>query len=161
MQLSFSELQTTLPQVGKVMHIFVRPEKYSDPLSVETVTASCKFGLEGDHYRGTGLKKRQVTLIQHEHISALASLIGTESINPAILRRNLVVSGINLLALKNKIFSVGDCELEMTGLCHPCSRMEKALGSGGYNAMRGHGGITARIVRDGIIRVNDSVRAVR
>jgi len=159
MQLSFKELQSTLPQVGKVIHIFLRPEKFSAPLSVEAVTASCKNGLEGDHYRGSGFKKRQVTLIQHEHIAALESLMGVDSMNPALLRRNLVVSGINLLALKNKIFSVGDCELEMTGLCHPCSRMETALGPGGYNAMRGHGGITARIVRDGIIRVNDLVRS--
>ncbi|WP_455221349.1 MOSC domain-containing protein [Kaarinaea lacus] len=161
MQLNFEDLQQTLPQTGKVRQIFVRPEKYSTPLPVQEVTASRKQGLQGDHYRSSGLKKRQVTLIQYEHIFALASLLGIDSLDPALLRRNLVVSGINLLALKDKIFSVGDCELEMTGLCHPCSRMEKALGPGGYNALRGHGGITARIVRDGVIRTNDLVRPVR
>ncbi|WP_455197832.1 MOSC domain-containing protein [Kaarinaea lacus] len=161
MQLNFKDLQDTLPQHGKIRQIFIRPEKYTPPLSVQQVTASSKNGLKDDHYRSSGSNKRQVTLIQYEHIAAMASLLGVDSIDASLLRRNLVVSGINLLALKDKVFSVGDCQLEMTGLCHPCSRMEKALGPGGYNAMRGHGGITARVVRDGIIRINDLVRMVR
>lgn len=158
MPLSFKELQDTLPQTGEVRHIFIRPEKYSPPVSVQHVAVHGATGLAGDHYHSLGSKKRQVTLIQQEHIEAMASMLGTDTLDPALLRRNLVIAGINLLALKDRVFAVGDCELKMTGLCHPCSRMEKALGPGGYNVMRGHGGITARIVRDGIIRVNDPVR---
>ncbi len=73
------------------------------------------------------------------------------------MRRNLVIGGINLLALKNEKFSIGECVLKGTGLCHPCSRMEEALGTGGYNAMRGHGGITAIVIRGGTIALGDSV----
>jgi MOSC domain-containing protein YiiM len=85
------------------------------------------------------------------------------SIRP-VLRRNLTVSGINLLALKGRTVQIGTAKLEVTGPCAPCSRMEEAFGqegfSGGYFAVRGHGGVTASIVEPGVIRVGDQVSAV-
>jgi MOSC domain-containing protein YiiM len=90
----------------------------------------------------------------------IAALCAKEEVSPKLLRRNIVVSGINLLALKKARFLIGTAELEGTGPCVPCSRMEENLGPGGYNATRGHGGITARVVTAGIIRVGDEVRPV-
>jgi MOSC domain-containing protein YiiM len=98
-----------------------------------------------------------VTLIQKEHLDVIAACLNRDPIPPSLLRRNIVVSGINLLALKDKRFSIGDVSLEFTGLCHPCSKMERVLGAGGYNAMRGHGGITARVCKAGLVRINDLV----
>ncbi len=115
--------------------------------------------MEGDRFNGQFSKKRQVTLIQAEHIDAVSSMIGYD-VEPGLLRRNIVVSGINLLALKDKAFSIGTVTLKYTGLCHPCSRMETNLGPGGWNTMRGHGGITAQVVVDGAISLGDSVRAI-
>jgi MOSC domain-containing protein YiiM len=71
-------------------------------------------------------------------------------------RRNIVVKGINLLSLKSQQFQIGEVILETTGLCHPCSRMEEVLDPEGI-AM-GDGGITARIVRGGRIRIGDEVK---
>ncbi|MCI0505973.1 MAG: MOSC domain-containing protein [Gammaproteobacteria bacterium] len=156
--MTLKELLDSFPQAGKVRHILLRTEKYVTPTVVQSVIATRENGLEGDHYHGPLFKKRQVTLIQFEHLPVIASLLGKDMVAPELLRRNLVVSGINLLALKDRVFAVGDCRMQMTGLCQPCSRMEEALGPGGYNAMRGHGGITARIVQDGAIRINDLVR---
>jgi MOSC domain-containing protein YiiM len=150
-------LLDTLPQTGLVSWIGIRPRRGQQITMLREIAADSERGLNGDHYAGRNAK-RQVTLIQTEHLQVLASLLGRESIEPALLRRNIAVSGINLLALKNKQFRIGNTLLEMTGLCHPCSKMERALGAGGYNAMRGHGGITARIIVSGMIRCNDPVR---
>ncbi len=149
----------TLPQVGKVEWIGVRPARRETVAVVESVDASPEAGLDGDRYGREG-GKRQVTLIQAEHIEAVASMLGVDEVDPATLRRNIVVRGLNLVALKGKQFKVGDAVLEYTGLCHPCSHMEDALGPGGYNAMRGHGGITATVIDGGTISLGNSVGKV-
>jgi MOSC domain-containing protein YiiM len=114
-------------------------------------------GIEGDIATARDAGKRQVSLIQAEHLPVIAALSGTDSVLPNLLRRNLMISGINLLALRSIRFRIGDCVLEGTGTCDPCSKMERALGEGGYNAMRGHGGILARVIQGGRIRLGDAV----
>lgn len=157
MDKSLQELLNTLPQIGRVDWLGVRPQRKAPMLIVDSVQLQAGRGITGDRYNGSS-GKRHVTLIQSEHITAIASLLGQNNIDPALFRRNIAVSGINLLALKDKRFRIGDAVLEYTGLCHPCSAMEATFGAGGYNAMRGHGGITARILISGIIRIGDSVK---
>lgn len=151
------QLLNTLPQQGRLEWIGVRPARNEPMMVVDEAEVSIGNGITGDRFKGKAHSKRQVTLIQQEHLPVIASLAHLDDVSARMLRRNLVVSGINLLALKDKTFQVGDVVLQYTGLCHPCSKMEKLLGAGGYNAMRGHGGITASVIKGGIIRVNDKV----
>jgi len=155
--MNMQELLNTMPQVGRVEWISIRSADRAPVTPVTEVEATPQLGLAGDHYRGT-TKKRQVTLIQAEHLAGVAAILGKDRIDPELTRRNIVVSGINLLAFSERQFQIGEVILEMTGYCHPCSRMEENLGPGGYNAMRGHGGITTRVIRGGTIRVGDQVQ---
>lgn len=152
-------LTDNFPNSGRLEWIGVRPKTREPVVETTSVEAIVERGLAGDHrVSGHAGSKRQVTLIQAEHIEAVAKLMRVTEVRPEMLRRNLVVSGINVLALKDQVFMVGEVTLEGTGLCEPCSRMEANIGSGGYNAMRGHGGITARIVAGGVLSVGDEVR---
>lgn len=141
-------------QNGKVMSISVRPERIKPVNLVTEVEAIVNKGLNGDRSKGG---TRQVTFTQHEHILAIASYLGKQLLDFTLTRRNILISGINLLALKGKQFAIGEAVFEYSGECHPCSRMEEALGTGGYNAMRGHGGITAKVIKSGILKQNDAV----
>ncbi|WP_028672419.1 MOSC domain-containing protein [Saccharospirillum impatiens] len=151
-------LLDTLPQSGRVEWIGVRPGRDQAMQILDRAVARPGKGLEGDRFNGRETSKRQVTVIQQEHLHVIASCLQRESIGPEVFRRNLVVSGLNLLALKGKRFRIGDAVFEYTGLCHPCSKMEKALGPGAYNAMRGHGGITARVIEGGELALGSSVK---
>jgi len=155
---TMQEMMATLPQEGRVVWIGLRPQPRATPVVVDEAEVTTEHGIVGDHY-DSKLKTRQVTLIQGEHLDAVASMLGVATIDPGDIRRNIVVRGINLLALKDWQFRVGDTVLEFTDLCQPCSLMEANLGVGGYNAMRGHGGITARVIEGGRIRVGDAVTA--
>ncbi|MBT6333921.1 MAG: MOSC domain-containing protein [Halieaceae bacterium] len=146
---------------GTVSWIGVRPLRREPLTAVTEVTACAGLGLEGDHRMGkTPGSGRQVTLISEEFIAQIERFTGLAAIEPAILRRNLVVSGINLNALRRQRFRVGEAVFEATQLCHPCARMEEALGKGGVAAMLGHGGLCAKIIEGGAIRIGDAITAV-
>jgi MOSC domain-containing protein YiiM len=171
-------LTRQFPNSGRIDQIGLRPSRGAAMLAVTGVAALAGQGLLGDRSaraRPAGPVlggKRQVTLLQAEHLPVIAALAGSPAPLAALsLRRNLVISGLNLLAAKSlfkdqtlrlSIGSPDDAEeewvlLEITGPCEPCSKMEALLGPGGYNAMRGHGGVTARVLRGGHLKVGDSV----
>ncbi|WP_332685552.1 MOSC domain-containing protein [Bosea sp. (in: a-proteobacteria)] len=142
---------------GRVVWIGLRPARRAAMAIVELATLDPAKGLIGDRYRSRTGGARHVTLIESEHLAAIASHLGLAAVDPDQLRRNIVVTGINLLALKNRRFRIGGATLEWSGDCHPCSRMEETLGTGGYNAVRGHGGITARVLAGGEVKLGDAV----
>jgi MOSC domain-containing protein YiiM len=154
---------------GRVESIIVRGHPREPARSIDASRAIAGVGLEQDRLgqrNEAELSTRQVTLIQHEHLPVIAQLARVAAVDPVGLRRNLVISGLNVAALKNqrlRVFVDGAPEalLEIVGPCHPCSRMEESIGPGGYVAMRGHGGMTARIVKGGWIRVGAHVLVER
>lgn len=156
---TIAELTSILPRSGRLEWIGLSPGRCAPIEAAESAAVRAGTGLEGDHHATSGRSQRQVTLIQAEHLPVVAALLGRESVPPELLRRNLLVSGINVLALKERRFRVGEVLLEGSGPCAPCSRMEENLGPGGYNAMRGDGGITAVVLEGGTVRVGDSVDA--
>ena len=158
---TLAALMARFPRSGRLEWIGLR-SGHRRPVQVVAQTRAIEArGLDGDRRLARPqvgpAGKRQVTLLQHEHLLVVARLLGRADLDPALLRRNLVVSGLNLLALKDRDFRIGAAVLRFTGLCHPCSRMEEVLGAGGYNAMRGHGGITAAVVAGGDVAVGDVV----
>lgn len=169
---SLHQLVQHFSQAGRIDAIYLRPARRAPVASVQHAHALVDRGLEGDRaaekppWRPGG-SKRQITLIQSEHMAVVAAFTKMPQVDPALLRRNLVVSSLNLLAAKTMfkdepmVLCLGDeVRLEITGPCEPCSRMEELLGPGGYNAMRGHGGITARVISGGHMKVGDIVRCI-
>ena len=143
---------------GTVEWIGLRPRRREPLQPVTKAHAVPTLGLEGDHRMSkTPGSGRQVTLISQEFIDQIAGHMGLPGIDPARLRRNIVISGINLNALRRQRFRVGEALFEATQLCHPCARMEQELGPGGVVAKLGYGGLCAKILEAGIIACGDPV----
>lgn len=150
-------MEGQFPRDGRVEWIGGADQRKGDVVARRECRLEPGSGIDAEHHAVEGETHREVTLIQHEHLAAVAALTGRKSVDPELLRRNIVVSGINLLALQERTFQLGDVVLEGTGPCVPCERMEQNLGAGGYNAMIGHGGICARVVSGGTVRTGDVV----
>jgi MOSC domain-containing protein YiiM len=143
---------------GRLAWIGLRPARRAPMQEPAEAVLEPGRGLLGDRWLGAATGVRQVTLISMEHLAAIASYLGLDAVTPARLRRNLAIEGMNLLSLKDRRFRIGHALLEYSGECHPCSRMEEEFGPGGYNAVRGHGGITAKVIEGATIRIGDTLR---
>ncbi|MBS0249854.1 MAG: MOSC domain-containing protein [Proteobacteria bacterium] len=145
---------------GRLVWIGLRPSHKAPMLTPASALFVAEHGIDGDCYRTQRNGPRQVTLIAAEDIAAIASFMGKDDVSPELLRRNLVTRGINLNALKGQRIQIGQIVLEVSGECAPCSQMEANLGAGGYNAVRGRGGLTARIITGGEVRLGDAIDRV-
>ena len=163
-------LTSQWPRPGRLEAIVLRPARGRPALLPGEVLALAGRGLQGDRSAAAAASavpdggKRQVTLLQAEHLPLIAAWTGRDDVEAMALRRNLVIAGLNLLAARSPFadqplcLHIGDeVILQLSGPCDPCSRMEAEFGPGGYNAMRGHGGLTARVLRGGPLRVGDAV----
>ena len=150
------EMIARVARPGRVDWIGVRSKRRAALTALDNAIIEID-GLVGDHSRSG---KRAVTLIQAEHLPAIGSYLGREAVSPFEIRRNLVVSGINLSSLKGRRVLVGTALLEITTICAPCSRMEETFGHGGYAAVRGHGGWCAQVIEAGYVKIGDTVEAI-
>ena len=147
---------------GKVEWIGIR-ENQGDIKSLNSVMAIKGEGLEGDKITSKKSKKRQVTLMQKEHISVILSLAQEKDKNRIkniqyYFKRNLLISYCNIQNLKGKIFTIGGAKFLGTGDCKPCKKIENLLGTKMLDAMQGMGGITAVVEETGRIKINDRLK---
>ncbi len=122
-------------------------------LAAEGLRCVAGRGVEGDRffdYRPD--YPGQITFFAAEVFQELRLALGVPEANPAALRRNVLVRGIDVRGLVGCEFAVqgvwfrGACE------CKPCYWMNEALGPGAEEWLRGRGGLRARILSNGVLR---------
>jgi hypothetical protein len=152
-------------RMGKVEAICITGAG-SGPMQLLTeVEAIAGVGLRGDRYadavgfyspRPTDPGAREVTLIEAEVLDLLRSEHGIE-LQPVEHRRNLTVRGIQLSELLGERFTVGDVVLEGIKDCPPCEHLVQLTGKPVLEPLVNRGGLRARILVGGTLRVGDAI----
>jgi MOSC domain-containing protein YiiM len=124
----------------------------AEPLTAATVIAG--FGLEGD-FRSRR-RDRHVTLIEEETLTAIGRELGI-AVPPGASRRQIVVRGIALNPTVGHTLRVGEVLLAVTSRCDPCVKMNDKIGPGARDALLDRGGVCARVLSGGVLRVGDPV----
>jgi MOSC domain-containing protein YiiM len=132
------------------------PDDY--PLvEVPCIECVAGHGIRGDRfYDYRDNYKGQITFFSLEVFKRLARHFGLTSKSPGALRRNVVVSGIDLNELIGEEFSVQGVRLRGTGHCKPCYWLDQAFAPGTENFLEGNGGLRAQILSDGVIAVGNA-----
>jgi len=149
---------------GIIENIFIAPRGGAGMLSADEAEAVAEAGLRGDRYcLRTGHWSRvdecQVTLIEGEDLDGIHEKTGI-AVHEGQHRRNLVTRGLHLNELAGRRFRVGEAVLEFERARPPCRHVECLSEAGMARALLGRGGVCARVVSSGRIRVNDAIEVI-
>lgn len=120
----------------------------------DALTLLTDIGIEGDRHAG---KKRAVSIVCTGELAQAANDFGIEQFDGLRTRRNIVVDLDELPRAHGTRFTVGEVELAVWRDCAPCNLMDEIFGEGAQAALRQRAGITASVVRGGIVRLGDSL----
>ena len=148
----------------RLLHLYISPDHnffghHGQPpgeapmIEVDQVTCVAGKGLEGDRFFGWKEDyKGQVTFFAHEVYESLCEQFGVTGVAPSVFRRNLITKGIDLNALIGQEFEVEGVRFFGTEESKPCHWMNQAFAEGAEAAIRGRGGLRAKILSDGVLR---------
>jgi MOSC domain-containing protein YiiM len=148
-----------------IRHIFISPGhnffgRHGQPpgehLATEVTAVRCRagLGLEGDRFFGYRPDYNgQVTFFSWEVYLGARDELGVPALRPDAFRRNVIVSGAHLNSLIGARFTLGGVEFEGMSESKPCHWMNHAVAPGAEAWLRGHGGLRAKILTDGMLRV--------
>jgi MOSC domain-containing protein YiiM len=132
-----------------------QPAGQHSAISVLQVECVAGKGLVGDRFFGYKNEyKGQITFFASETYEELCRRFGVTEKNPGVFRRNVVTRGVDLNEWIGKAFEIQGVLFEGTQEASPCLWMNGAFSPGAEEAMRGRGGIRARILTDGLLRVD-------
>jgi MOSC domain-containing protein YiiM len=122
------------------------------------------FGIVGDRYAGKPAHRdAAVTVLAAESVEALAAELGAGPLDPLLARRNVVLRGAEVEALRGQRFSLdcGDGVVLLQGgrPANPCAWLDAVLAPGAHRGMRGRGGIRCAPLTDGVLRLGPAVLA--
>ena len=149
-----------------IRHIFIspghnfvghhgKPPSEHATLDVREAQLAAGRGIEGDRYFDfKDDYKGQVTFFSSEVFERLCAQFGIRDKSPGIFRRNIITEGADLNALIGTEFAVQGVRFLGTQESAPCHWMNTAFAEGAEEALKGHGGLRAKILSDGVLRVN-------
>lgn len=147
---------------GVVESIYVTGEGSASMERVDEVRTIEGCGIEGDRYcEGTGYWTNfgdvcEITLISSEDLEHIERELGI-SVGNGEHRRNIVTSGVSFKDLRGKRFRIGEAVLEYDRPRPPCRHVQDLTEPGMTRALKGRGGICARVVQAGRIRARDAI----
>ena len=136
------------------------PEQGSDRR--ERLEVRAGFGIVGDRYAGRPAHRdASVTVIAAEALDAVAAELGVPGLDPLLARRNVVLRGAEVEALRGERFSL-DCGAGVVVLqggrpANPCAWLDTVLAPGAHRGLRGRGGIRCAPLTDGVLRLGPAV----
>jgi len=152
---------------GAITGIFIAAEAGAPARSVVEAQAIEGHGLDGGRYRdGFGFYSatpttpgaRELTLIEEERLDEVAR--DGFPLPPGEHRRNITTRGVALDGLLNRRFRIGGVLCEGVRACPPCNHLEAVTGRALLAPLIDRGGLRARIVTGGLIRLGDGIRLV-
>ncbi|MEA3209022.1 MAG: hypothetical protein QOE70_2079 [Chthoniobacter sp.] len=150
----------------RIKHLFISPEHnffghYGKPPGESTMIAREEIrcvagrGIEGDRFFDFKPNyKGQITFFANEIYDELCAEFGVWDRPPSVFRRNVITAGIDLNALIGQEFEAQGVRFLGSGECAPCEWMNHAFAPGAEERMKGHGGLRAQILTDGILRLD-------
>ena len=140
--------------MAEVVSIHRAHERDAPAEPLTSVRVLTDFGLEGD-FRSQRAG-RHVTLIEEETLAAVGKQLGI-AIPAGASRRQIEVRELALNPTVGQTLRVGEVLLAVTSRCDPCIKMEGKIGPGAQAALTGRGGVCARVLVGGTLRVGDTV----
>ena len=126
-------------------------------IEVPKIECVAGHGIRGDRfYDYRDNYKGQITFFSFEVFAKLAEHFGLTDKSAGAVRRNVVVSGVELNDLIGEEFSIQGVRLRGTAHCRPCYWLDQAIAPGAEQFLEGNGGLRAQILSDGVIAVGDA-----